>query len=310
MGKGIEGHPQKSENTASAHELFDALVAGDLKAAQKLENEVKDTIDTHWAERVYPLRDEISEFVSELGTHFNDAGEQQRVIEALRLMFDVHVDQKNRIDGTSVVSHTLAVGYGVLRNYPTATSDEVIAALLHDSIEDRPTLLAKMGRDVDLAKADEGFLRSEARAFIQQRFGDRVANLVHGLTSPLPYPHDDDLDYEAPTSSSVDIYREYMHSLLASGDSGLIAIKWEDARQNLPLDNLEKNLVKSGNGQEVGETTKKSESLRRKYGPVLKHEWLSFWRDIVDTEHSLYAQREESLTFIEHLLRTDYKEKD
>lgn len=306
MEKAREGYPQKSENSASAHALFDSLVTGDLTTAQKLENEVKNTIDTHWAERVYPLRDEISEFVSELGTHFNDAGEQQRVIEALRLMFDIHVDQKNRIGGTSVVSHTLAVGYGVLRNYPTATSDEIIAALLHDSIEDRPTLLAKMGRDVDLAEADEGFLRSEARAFIQQRFGDRVANLAHGLTSPLPYPHDDDFDYELATLSAADTYREYMHSLLGSGDSGLIAIKWEDARQNLPLDNL----AKGGNGQETAATAKKHTYLRLKYRPVLKEEWLPFWRDEVDGGHLLYSQREGALAFMENLLQTDYKEKD
>ncbi len=306
MEKGREGYPQKSENSASAHALFDSLIAGDLTTAQKLENEVNGTVDTNWAERVYPLREEIQEFVSELGKHFDDSEEQQRVIETLRLMFDIHVDQKNRIDGTSVVSHTLAVGYGVLRNAPTATSDEIIAALLHDSIEDRPTLLAKMGRDVDLAEADEGFLRREARVFIQQRFGDRVANLVHGLTSPLPYPHDDDLDYEVATLSAADAYREYMHSLLASGDSGLIAIKWEDARQNLPLDNL----AKGGSGQEVATTTKKYASLLRKYNSVLKHEWVPFWRDEVNEEHTLYSQREGALIFMENLLQTDYKEKE
>ncbi len=91
-----------------------------------------------------------------------------RFQEALILAFSLHADQKRK--GTSVpyIAHLLGVTSLVLEN--GADEDEAIAALLHDAVEDQGGI--------------------QTRRLIQQRFGDRVAQIVDGLsdshTTPKP----------------------------------------------------------------------------------------------------------------------------
>lgn len=91
-----------------------------------------------------------------------------RFQEALILAFSLHADQKRK--GTSVpyIAHLLGVTSLVLEN--GADEDEAIAALLHDAVEDQGGI--------------------QTRRLIQQRFGERVAQIVDGLsdshTTPKP----------------------------------------------------------------------------------------------------------------------------
>ncbi len=91
-----------------------------------------------------------------------------RFQEALVLAFSLHADQKRK--GTSVpyIAHLLGVTSLVLEN--GADEDEAIAALLHDAVEDQGGI--------------------QTRQLIQQRFGERVAQIVDGLsdshTTPKP----------------------------------------------------------------------------------------------------------------------------
>ncbi len=91
-----------------------------------------------------------------------------RFQEALVLAFSLHADQKRK--GTSVpdIAHRLGVTSRGVAN--GADEDEAIAALLHDAVEDQGGI--------------------QTRQLIQQRFGERVAQIVDGLsdshTTPKP----------------------------------------------------------------------------------------------------------------------------
>lgn len=83
----------------------------------------------------------------------------ERFTDALRFAAERHADHARKgDDAIPYVSHLLGAGSLVLEH--GATEDEAIAALLHDAVED------------DKATLDE----------IRDRFGDTVADIVHGCS--------------------------------------------------------------------------------------------------------------------------------
>jgi len=297
-----------------ANKLLQAIIDGEFVDAKKLQTEVGGTTDNNWSERVYPLAEDIRSFVKEVEERFKRVEEQEAIKEVLRFMLEIHIDQKNRIDGSTTISHTLGVAKSFLFNYEDASSEEVQAALLHDSIEDQQELLEKHGEDLKLIQADEKYPRGRARAYIHSKTNAKTVNLVHGLTSPLPYPHDTDGDGTATfiaVAQKADEYRDHMRHLLESEDPGLISIKWADAKENMPLIKL-KNLIviarEAGDKKALSAYERKVASLRRKYEPVLRNEWLPFWEKVKkDEEGPLYSQSDGALDFIARLLEGDYK---
>jgi (p)ppGpp synthase/HD superfamily hydrolase len=84
----------------------------------------------------------------------------QRFEDALVLAHQLHADQTRKGTTIPYVSHLLAVTAIVIDN--GGTEDEVIAALLHDTVEDAGG--------------------AETREEIRRRFGENVALIVDGLT--------------------------------------------------------------------------------------------------------------------------------
>lgn len=80
--------------------------------------------------------------------------------EALVFAAQLHRDQKRKVSGVPYITHLLAVAALVGENGGTET--EVIAALLHDAIEDQGG--------------------SATRAHIRARFGEEVVAMVDGCT--------------------------------------------------------------------------------------------------------------------------------
>src|SRR6516225_3767464 len=79
-----------------------------------------------------------------------DAG---RILDALELMVELHIDQAPRPDGTLYIEHPLAVASQVLEAMAQKETDLVVAALLHDAVEDQ---MAKLVQKVPQRHAGEG----------------------------------------------------------------------------------------------------------------------------------------------------------
>lgn len=124
--------------------------------------------------------DKVSEFQKELDNTFK--GYQRLVMEeALQLMCEVHADQEDRPDGIPYVEHPLGVARKVLDGLEKPDFEIVIAALLHDSVEDQARKLsAKIPYSSSLGASEElGALR-----YIENRFGGRVSKIVASLSNP------------------------------------------------------------------------------------------------------------------------------
>ena len=94
-----------------------------------------------------------------------------RFTEALTFAAMLHGDQCRKGTGIPYLSHLLAVAAAVLEN--GGSEDEAVAALLHDSVEDRAD---RFGGSANLL------------ATIQGRFGERVAEIVKGCSDSETIP--------------------------------------------------------------------------------------------------------------------------
>lgn len=90
----------------------------------------------------------------------------QRFKGALDYALELHGDQQRKGSDTPYIAHLLAVASLVLED--GGDEEQAIAALLHDAPEDQGGL--------DTLEA------------IRQRFGDRVADIVHGCTDTYETP--------------------------------------------------------------------------------------------------------------------------
>ncbi len=104
--------------------------------------------------------------------------ETRRVGRALSLAGELHGDQEPRDDNTPSINHILRVTARVLDAFGVTDPDIVIAALLHDSIEDQRGKLAARWR----GKRDGE--KTDAFNYLASQFGARPAVLVGALTKP------------------------------------------------------------------------------------------------------------------------------
>jgi len=102
----------------------------------------------------------------------------QRLNQALDLVARLHA--ADRREREPYLNHLLRVAIRIMSHYGVHDPDVIIAALLHDAVEDHAAELAG-GRDDQAA----------ALAVIAEEFGQRVAELVGAVTNP-PYAPDRD----------------------------------------------------------------------------------------------------------------------
>ncbi len=125
---------------------------------------------------------QVSAFQEQVHTAFApaDAG---RIFDTLELMVELHIDQVLRPDGTLYIEHPLAVTSQVLEAMAQKETDLVVAALLHDAVEDQ---MAKLVQKVPQRQVGEGRteeqLALDAVEWITQ--SSRVRSIVSGLTNP------------------------------------------------------------------------------------------------------------------------------
>jgi len=100
---------------------------------------------------------------------FGDA-DRQRLEDALALASRLH--RGDRRQNEPYINHPLRVAIRIMSHYGIRDPDVIVAALLHDVVEDHAAELAPAGT----AEA--------ALAVLAERFGPRVAELVAAVTNP------------------------------------------------------------------------------------------------------------------------------
>lgn len=124
-----------------------------------------------------------------------EATDQERLTRALALAERLH-EHDTRVR-EPYVNHVLRVAVRVIHHYGVVDADVVIAALLHDTVEDHPAELAG-GVPIDP--------RPAALQVLSRDFGPRVAELVAAVTNP---------EYD-PDRDSDEQYREHVAASLAA----------------------------------------------------------------------------------------------
>jgi (p)ppGpp synthase/HD superfamily hydrolase len=112
------------------------------------------------------------------------ADERKQLVEALDLASVLHAaDRRVR---EPYVNHLLRVAIRIIRYYQVRDVDVLVAALLHDAVEDHPAELAELE-----AGASHAELTDAAVAELARRFNPRVAELVRSVTNPQYDPDRD-----------------------------------------------------------------------------------------------------------------------
>jgi (p)ppGpp synthase/HD superfamily hydrolase len=142
-----------------------------------------------------------------------------RVDAAMVLATHLHRDQQRAaptittagvpLDGSQAyVVHPLRNALRIIR-YGETDPDIIIAAVLHDTVEDQAEQLATGGDD-----ADPAVLRTRALQSITAEFGERVAGIVEQVSNPLPEPglsrRQKRKEYAAHVESIADDYPAFM----------------------------------------------------------------------------------------------------
>jgi len=200
--------------------------------------------------------------------------ECEKVKAAVQLMIELHICQDDRPSGQPYVEHTSEVARNVIDWCAPTSSAPVIAACLHDSVEDQAD------RVVAALSESEPDRRSALESLCR-RFGSDAANLVSQLTNPrLELPPD--LDDAERRRLKIERYTEHVLSVFRN-EPEAAAIKLADFGSNaLRLDRL---------GTATAEDRRKKDRLREKYGPTM-----AFLREHLASlppDHPLAARAEE-----------------
>ena len=121
---------------------------------------------------------------------FGDA-ERHRLEDALELASRLHADDRRQSE--PYINHPLRVAIRIMSHYGIRDPDVIVAALLHDSVEDHADGLAPDG-------TTESALHQ-----LGERFGPRVAELVAAVTNPEWDPgRDRHVQYREHVAASLD----------------------------------------------------------------------------------------------------------
>lgn len=131
--------------------------------------------------------------------------------KALETALRLHIDQKKRPDGP-YINHIMRVTKRVVEEYGVTDPDILVAAILHDSLED--ALEKLVGSDGTL---DDGY------QWMADQFGEEAAKIIKALTTPST---PDDMSREEKYASYFD------HMNMLAQNSKAIVIKISDFSDN------------------------------------------------------------------------------
>ncbi|MDG4789503.1 HD domain-containing protein [Micromonospora sp. WMMD1102] len=133
-----------------------------------------------------------------LETERFDPAERARLAAALELAGTLHRDDRRVRE--PYLNHLLRVAIRIICYYAVTDVDVIVAALLHDAVEDHPAELAGRPAGTTGPATTEAALAEVAR-----RFNPRVARLIAAVTNPEYDPAlDRDEQYRAHLAESLD----------------------------------------------------------------------------------------------------------
>jgi (p)ppGpp synthase/HD superfamily hydrolase len=125
------------------------------------------------------------------------ADERTQLIDALGLAAALHAEDRRVRE--PYLNHLLRVAIRIIKYYGIRDVDVLVAALLHDAVEDHP---AELGL---LADGSHQELTDAAIAELARRFNPRVAELVRSVTNPEYDPgRDRHEQYREHVATSLD----------------------------------------------------------------------------------------------------------
>ena len=142
-----------------------------------------------------------------------DPAARATLTDALTLAADLHRDDRRTRE--PYLNHPLRTAIRIICYYHVRDVDVLVAALLHDAVEDHPDMLA---RQSGVAAADP---TEAALATLARRYSSRVAELVRAVTNP---PHE-------PGRDRFEQYRDHVAESLQANPWARI-IKVSDFTDN------------------------------------------------------------------------------
>ena len=100
------------------------------------------------------------------------------LMRAERVASRLHAEDKRVRE--PYVNHLLRVAIRIMRHYQVRDVEVVVAALLHDAVEDHPADLADLAGETERAEGR----RAAALAVLGRAFTPRVADLIEAVTNP------------------------------------------------------------------------------------------------------------------------------
>ena len=199
------------------------------------------------------------------------AEDKNKIEEALDLMLELHIDQRDRPSGMPYIGHPLEVADDLIVRFGIKDKDIIIAALMHDSVEDQSHLLSEKylaRRGQDLEKGDSE--KENSLCEIEEAFGLTVRTIVNALTNP---------DFSKPKSkmTSNEIYKKHVEAAII--DPQVCVVKYADFACN----------ALAIHGLDEGE---RKQHFREKYEPVIQDVFLPLFEAMTE-EHPLFSKRDE-----------------
>jgi hypothetical protein len=128
--------------------------------------------------------------------------ERGRLEDALALASRLHAGDRRQNE--PYINHPLRVAIRIMSHYGIHDPDVIVAALLHDAVEDHAAELAPDGASAPEATTEAAHTKA-ALAVLAERFGPRVAELVAAVTNPEYDPgRDRHVQYREHVAASLD----------------------------------------------------------------------------------------------------------
>jgi len=261
---------------------------------------VSQEIDNEKIEKIKPKIEQFKEKIS-----FFKKKDKMKIEEALNLMLEIHINQKDRQDGMPYIGHPLEIADDVINRFNIKDVDLINAALLHDSVEDQSLILSQkylskhypqeqwaelLNNKNNIEKEYSAELREIALLEINENFGLKTKNIVNSLSNPDFSKLIDEFKLQGIEKTKHNLYKEHVAEAVINPD--VCVIKYADfARNALKIHNIEEG--------------KRKNYLQKKYGPVIKDVFLPLFKDIDDT-HPLYSKKEDVITELEEYYKENY----
>lgn len=218
------------------------------------------------------ISDEIRAFKSIVNKKFT-LKERKRILHALHFMMHLHGTQEDRDDGKPYIIHPLEVADDLIRKYHVHDPDLIVAALLHDSLEDQAHKIVEEG----IGEISEGEKTVDvAFKVLYYWYGTRVAHIVMHLSNPDFTEMQKLAAEQGIIKTRHECYADHVAEIVKDPDVG--TVKFSDFCRNA----LEISKVPD---------VKQRAKLKDKYGRVLQHVFIPKLEKL-DIAHPLFSVRD------------------